>query len=546
MNFVGCIPRFSAMSDVKIDTDAIAAVLEDHAKNFSIKLGTEEIGRVIEAGDGVARVEGLPGVMSEEMLLFGEDIYGMAMNLDRNEIGAIILGDYSKVEQGDVVKRTCKVLQVPVGEELLGRVITPLGQPIDGKGPLNAKHERHVEMDAPGIIDREPVNTPIQTGLKSIDAMTAIGRGQRELIIGDRQTGKTTLAIDTILNQKKGDVACVYVAIGQKMSTVAATVELLASKNALSNCIIVVATASDPAPLQFIAPFAGCTMAEYFRDSGKDALIVYDDLSKHAVAYREISLVLRRPPGREAYPGDIFYLHSRLLERASKLNAEKGGGTLTALPIVEIQQGDFSAYIPTNLISITDGQIYLQSDLFHEGFKPAINAGISVSRVGGKAQLPAMKSVAIKLRLDLAQYREVASFAQLTSDLDAATMKQLHRGERLVEILKQPKNEPMSVDKEVCILWAATNGHVDDLALGDIDSFQRGWFAYLDKSYKEQVRAILTTGKLSDETKKALEKSIKEFKQIFVSSQAVPGLSSERVVPGSEDKHVQDVAVKTA
>jgi len=534
------------MSDVKIDTDAIAAVLEDHAKNFSIKLGTEEIGRVIEAGDGVARVEGLPGVMSEEMLLFGEDIYGMAMNLDRNEIGAIILGDYSKVEQGDVVKRTCKVLQVPVGEELLGRVITPLGQPIDGKGPLNAKHERHVEMDAPGIIDREPVNTPIQTGLKSIDAMTAIGRGQRELIIGDRQTGKTTLAIDTILNQKKGDVACVYVAIGQKMSTVAATVELLASKNALSNCIIVVATASDPAPLQFIAPFAGCTMAEYFRDSGKDALIVYDDLSKHAVAYREISLVLRRPPGREAYPGDIFYLHSRLLERASKLNAEKGGGTLTALPIVEIQQGDFSAYIPTNLISITDGQIYLQSDLFHEGFKPAINAGISVSRVGGKAQLPAMKSVAIKLRLDLAQYREVASFAQLTSDLDAATMKQLHRGERLVEILKQPKNEPMSVDKEVCILWAATNGHVDDLALGDIDSFQRGWFAYLDKSYKEQVRAILTTGKLSDETKKALEKSIKEFKQIFVSSQAVPGLSSERVVPGSEDKHVQDVAVKTA
>jgi F-type H+/Na+-transporting ATPase subunit alpha len=531
------------MPDIKIDTNAIAAVLEEHARNFSITLGTEEIGRVIEAGDGVARVEGLPGAMSEEMLIFGDDVYGMAMNLDKNEIGAIILGDYSKVEQGDVVKRTCKVLQVPVGEELLGRVINPLGQPLDDKGPINAKHERHVEVNAPGIIDRQPVNTPVQTGMKSIDAMTAIGRGQRELIIGDRQTGKTTLAIDTILNQKKGDVFCVYVAIGQKMSTVATLVDLLASKNALSNCIVVVATASDSASLQYIAPFSGCTMAEYFRDSGRDALIVYDDLSKHAVAYREISLVLRRPPGREAYPGDIFYLHSRLLERASKLHPSKGGGTLTALPIVEIQQGDFSAYIPTNLISITDGQIYLESGLFHQGFRPAINAGISVSRVGGKAQLPAMKSVAIKLRLDLAQYREVASFSQLTSDLDASTMKQLHRGERLEEVLKQPKNEPIPVEKEVCILWAATNGHLDDLALEDIARFQQEWFDYLDRSYTKQLQTIVTTGKFSDETGKALEKSIKEFKEAFVSSKAVQDLSPERVVPEVDNEPIPDAVV---
>ncbi len=537
------------MPDIKIDTAAIAAVLEDNAKNFSIKLGAEEIGRVIEAGDGIVRVEGLPGVMAEEMLLFQNDVYGMAMNLERNEIGAVVLGDYTQIEQGDVVRRTCKVLQVPVGEALLGRVVNPLGMPLDGKGPINTPHQRQVEVNAPGIIDRQPVSVPLQTGLKSIDAMTAIGRGQRELIIGDRQTGKTTVAVDAILNQKKGDVCCVYVAIGQKMSTVATLVDLLTLKGVIDNCIIVVASASDPAPLQYIAPFAGCTMAEYFRDSGKDALIVYDDLSKHAVAYREISLVLRRPPGREAYPGDIFYLHSRLLERASKLSPAKGGGTLTALPIVETQQGDVSAYIPTNLISITDGQIYLQGELFHQGFKPAINVGLSVSRVGGKAQRSAMKKVAIKLRLDLAQYREVASFAQLTSDLDPATMRQLHRGERLVEVLKQPKNDPMSVEKQVCILWAVSNGHLDDLALNDIARFQTEWFAFLDKAYPETGRGILATGKLSSDDEKALHKSVGEFKKVFVPSAKDATLDFEQVTTKAEagdKKLTPETATKTA
>ena len=528
------------MSDIKIDSAAIGAILENNARNFSIKLGAEEMGRVVEAGDGIVRVEGLPGVMAEEMLLFENDVYGMAMNLDRNEIGAVVLGDYAQIEQGDVVRRTCKVLQAPVGEALLGRVVNPLGLPLDGKGPVVTPHQRHVEISAPGIIDREPVSVPLQTGLKSIDAMTAIGRGQRELIIGDRQTGKTTLAVDAILNQRKGDVCCVYVAIGQKMSTVATLVELLKLRGALENCIIVVAAASDPAPLQYIAPFAGCTMAEYFRDSGKDALVVYDDLSKHAVAYREISLVLRRPPGREAYPGDIFYLHSRLLERASKLNPAKGGGTLTALPIVETQQGDVSAYIPTNLISITDGQIYLQGELFHQGFKPAINVGLSVSRVGGKAQLPAMKKVAIKLRLDLAQYREVASFAQLTSDLDPATMKQLHRGERLVEVLKQPKNDPMPVEKQVCILWAVSNGHLDNLALDDIARFQTEWFAFLDKSYPDVGRRIIATKKLSGDDEKDLEKSVAEFKNIFVPIGKIETLDFERVATkADENKKLQ-------
>jgi F-type H+-transporting ATPase subunit alpha len=536
------------MTDIKIDTRAIATALENSARNFSIKLGLEETGRVIQAGDGIVRLEGLPGVMAEEMILFKDDVYGMAMNLDRYEVGAVVLGDYTHIEQGDAVKRTGKVLEVPVGEALLGRVVNPLGMPLDGKGPIATSHMRRVETNAPGIIDRQPVNVPLQTGLKSIDAMTAIGRGQRELIIGDRQTGKTTVAIDTILNQKKGDVSCVYVAIGQKMSTVATLVELLALKGALENCIIVVAAASDPAPLQYIAPFAGCTMAEYFRDLGKDALVVYDDLSKHAVAYREISLVLRRPPGREAYPGDIFYLHSRLLERASKFSAEKGGGTLTALPIVETQEGDYSAYIPTNLISITDGQIYLQSDLFHQGFRPAINVGVSVSRVGGKAQLSAIRKVAIKLRLELAQYREVAAFAQLTSDLDPATMRQLHRGERLEEVLKQEKNEPMSVEKEVCILWAASTGHLDDLPLNDITMFQVDWFALLDKSYQEVGRQILATGKLSDDNERDLEKSVAELKKTFVSSGPVGTMDFKRVVPRADEETelLPEAVVKTA
>ena len=393
------------MSDIRIDPAELAKLLEEKSAQYSIKLGPEEIGRVLESGDGIARADGMPGIMAEEMVVFPEDVYGMAMNLERNDVGMIIFGDHTKIQQNDIVKRTCKVLQVPVGDDMLGRVVSPLGLPLDGRGPIASSHTRLVEVDAPGIIEREPVGIPLQTGMKSIDAMTAIGRGQRELIIGDRQTGKTTLALDTIINQKDSGVACVYVAIGQKMSTVATLVSTLEEHDVMQNCIVVAATASDSAPLQYIAPFAGCAMAEHFRDDGRDALIVYDDLTKHAVAYREISLLLRRPPGREAFPGDIFYLHSRLLERAGRLHKDQGGGSLTALPIVETQQGDYSAYIPTNLVSITDGQIYLQGELFHQGFRPAINVGLSVSRVGGRAQLKAMKKVALKLRIDLAQWR---------------------------------------------------------------------------------------------------------------------------------------------
>ena len=523
------------MSDIEIKALDIAAILEEKARNFSIELGPDEVGRVLEAGDGIARVDGVPGVMAEEMLLFPGDIYGLAMNLERDEVGVIILGDPSSVEQGDVVQRTGKVLQVPVGDALLGRVLTPLGHPIDGRGPIPGGETRYVETDAPGIVDREPVGVPLQTGMKSVDAMTAIGRGQRELIIGDRQTGKTTLAIDTILNQAAGDVACVYVAVGQKMSTVSSVVDTLARHDALRNTIVVVATASDSAPLQYIAPFAGCSMAEYFRDSGRDALIVYDDLSKHAVSYREISLLLRRPPGREAYPGDIFYLHSRLLERASRVKGELGG-SLTALPIVETQQGDYSAYIPTNLISITDGQIYLQSDLFHQGFRPAMNVGLSVSRVGGRAQLPAMKSVAIKLRMDLAQYREVASFAQLTSDLDEATMGQLHRGERLAEILKQPQHQPVAVEKQVCIMWAASAGAVDEIPLCDIARFQKEWFELLDNAYPDICRRIGDSRELEPATEEALAASLDRFKGLFVVTRPAEDISPDRVVPRAEEQ----------
>ena len=473
--------------------------------------------------------------MAEEMLLFPNDVFGMTLNLDRDSVGTIILGDYSGIEQGDLVKRTGKVLQVPVGDALLGRVVNPLGQPIDGRGPVAGSEYRHVEEDAPGIVEREPVSRPLQTGLKSIDSMTAIGRGQRELIVGDRQTGKTTLAIDTILNQNPGDVVCVYVAIGQKMSTVATVVDLLDKRNVLNNCIVVVATASDSAPLQYIAPFAGTSMAEHFRDAGKNALIIYDDLSKHAVAYREISLLLRRPPGREAFPGDIFYLHSRLLERSCKLSEERGGGSLTALPIIETKEGDYSAYIPTNLVSITDGQIYLESSLFHQGFRPAINVGLSVSRVGGKAQLAAMKRVALQLRIDLAQYREVATFAELTSDLDAATTQQLHRGERLVEILRQPQHAPMPVARQVCVLWAATQGHLDDIPLGDIERFEKEWFAMLDDAYAAVGREIADTGDLTDRAVALLLESIGQVKRLFVTSVNPASVSYQRVVPSVDD-----------
>jgi len=503
------------MSSVTLDPSAVASILEQNARDYTVQLGSEEVGRVLEVGDGIARVDGLPGVMCEEMVLFPHDVCGMAMNLGREDVGVVILGDYTRIEQGDMVRRSCELFRVPVGEAMLGRVVNVLGNPIDGKGPIAALHTRDTECPAPGIVDRIPVHEPLQTGLKSVDAMTAVGRGQRELIVGDRQTGKTTLAIDTILNQGE-DVVCVYVAIGQKMSTVATVVEALQSHDVLRNCIVVAATASDSAPLQYMAPFSGCAMAEYFRDAGKHALIVYDDLSKHAVSYREISLLLRRPPGREAFPGDIFYLHSRLLERASKLGPELGEGSLTALPIVETQEGDYSSYIPTNLISITDGQIYLESSLFHQGFRPAINVGLSVSRVGGKAQLPAMKKVAGRLRIELAQYREVAAFAQLTTDLDPSTVAQLHRGERLAEVLKQKQHEPLPVEKEVLVLWTAIHGHLDDVPLEDVARFEKEWLQFVEAFDPGIVPDILQSGDITDDTETSLVKAVDRFREVFV------------------------------
>ena len=517
------------MSGFTIDAASIAATLEANAAAYQIELGVEEVGTVCEAGDGIAMVGGLPGVMCEEMLAFPHGVIGMAMNLERGRVGCIIFNDYAVIEQGDEVKRTAKVMQVPVGDALLGRVVNSLGAPIDGKGPIACTTTRLMESEAPGIVERESVHEPLQTGMKGVDAMTAIGRGQRELIVGDRQTGKTTLALDTIINQADKGVKCVYVAIGQKMSTLATVVQTLEDHDALANTIVVVATASDSSPSQYIAPFAGCAMAEFFRDRGEDVLIVYDDLYKHAVAYREISLLLRRPPGREAFPGDIFYLHSRLLERAAKVNDEYGGGSLTALPIVETKQGDYSAYIPTNLVSITDGQIYLEPELFHQGFRPAINVGLSVSRVGGNAQLKAMKKVALRLRMELAQYREVASFAQLTTDLDKATLDQLHRGERLAEILKQPPHAPLAVDLQVCIMWAAINGHLDDVAVADIARFQEEWFRLLQGAYADIGKRVLESGDLEAPSEARLVESVAAFKRLFVTT-SVP---SEAIHSGS-------------
>jgi len=535
------------MPEIKLDIVGIKAILEANAAAYAPDVTTDEIGHVIDIGDGIAHVDGLPGVMAEEMVLFPNDVYGVVMNLERRHVGVIILGDGMRIQQGDLVKRTRRVLEAPVGDALLGRVVTPLGLPIDGRGPLPETETRLVETDAPGIAERESISIPLQTGLKAIDAMTAIGRGQRELIVGDRQTGKTTLAVDAIINQADSGVKCIYVAIGQKMSTIVNVVETLRAADALRHTIVVAATAGDSAPLQYIAPFAGCCMAEYFRDRGEDALIVYDDLYKHAVAYREISLLLRRPPGREAFPGDIFYLHSRLLERAGRLASHQGGGSLTALPIVETKEGDYSAYIPTNLVSITDGQIYLEPDLFHQGFRPAINVGLSVSRVGSKAQLPAMKKVAIKLRMDLAQYREVASFAQLTTDLDKATLKQLHRGERLAEILKQPAGAPLPADKQICIMWAAINGWLDDIALADLARFEHDWFRLLDGAYTGITRAITATGELSKQTEGDLRASLTAFKTVFVPTEAAVMFDRKRLVPQMEQHgtRLMNTAVKS-
>ncbi len=498
-----------------IKAEEISQIIRDQIKDFDKKVAMEEVGTVISAGDGIAKVYGLDNVMAGELVEFPGGVYGMTLNLEEDNVGVVIMGDYLGIKEGDTVKRTGKIASVPVGEELVGRVVNSLGQPIDGKGPINAKKTDVIEKVAPGIVLRKPVHEPVQTGIKAIDSMIPIGRGQRELIIGDRQTGKTAIALDTIINQKGQNMICVYVAIGQKRSTVAQVVQTLEEHGAMDYTIVVAATASDPAPLQFIAPLAGCTMGEYFRDNGKHALLIYDDLSKHATAYRQMSLLLRRPPGREAYPGDVFYLHSRLLERAAKLNDDLGAGSLTALPIIETQAGDVSAYIPTNVISITDGQIFLETDLFNSGFRPAVNAGISVSRVGGSAQIKAMKQVAGKLRLELAQYREMAAFAQFGSDLDPATQKQLTRGSRLMELLKQNKNKPFPVQEQIAVIFAAINGYLDDIEVKDVRKFEQDYLAYLKSGGIGILEEIAEKKVISDELTNKMKSALDTFKKQF-------------------------------
>ena len=503
-----------------IKTDQITDLLKKQLEKYNNDIDVAEVGEIIEVGDGVARASGLENVMSSELVELPNDVFGMALNLEQDNVGLVLFGDTSKVKEGDIAKRTGKVVEVPVGKEMLGRVVNPLGQPLDGKGPINSSKSLPVERKALGVMARSPVNEPLQTGIKAIDSMVPIGRGQRELIIGDRQTGKTAVAIDAIINQKNtqnsdSPVFCVYVAIGQKASTVASLVSELEQQGAMEYTVVVAANASDPAPMQYIAPYAGCAMGEFFRDNGKHALIVYDDLSKQAVAYRQMSLVLRRPPGREAFPGDVFYLHSRLLERASKLSEDLGSGSLTALPIIETQEGDVSAYIPTNVISITDGQIYLETNLFNSGIRPAIDVGLSVSRVGGNAQIKAMKKVAGTLRLDLAQYRELEAFAKFGSDLDKATLAQLTRGERMVEILKQNQYVPMTVERQIAIIFAASKGHLDDIEIEKVSEFESNLFDYLEANASDQLSSIKESGDLSDDISKSLDKLISDFKNSF-------------------------------
>jgi F-type H+-transporting ATPase subunit alpha len=505
---------------MEIKTDQLTKLLRDQIEKFDGSIDVSEVGEVIQVGDGVARVSGLENVMSSELVELQNEVFGMALNLEEDNVGLVLFGETRLVKEGDLAKRTGRVVEVPVGEAMLGRVVNPLGQAIDGKGPIETTHSLPIERKALGVMARQPVTEPLQTGIKAVDSMIPIGRGQRELIIGDRQTGKTAVAIDAIINQAythktEAPVYCIYVAIGQKASTVAALVQELEEKGAMEYTTVVAANASDPAPMQYIAPYSGSAMGEYFRDNGKHALIVFDDLSKQAVAYRQMSLVLRRPPGREAFPGDVFYLHSRLLERASKLSDELGGGSLTALPIIETQEGDVSAYIPTNVISITDGQIYLETNIFNSGIRPAIDVGLSVSRVGGNAQIKAMKSVAGTLRLDLAQFRELEAFAKFGSDLDKATLAQLTRGERMVEILKQNQYVPMNVEKQVAIIFAASKGLLDDLAVDRVSDFESGLFDYLDANSADILATIVKEGKISDETSDLLEKAITNFKSGF-------------------------------
>ena len=496
---------------MELRPEEITKIIRSQIKNYEKKLESSETGVVILVGDGISKVSGLDKCMAGELVEFPNGAYGMAQNLEEDSVSVVILGNDEGIKEGDTVKRTGKVVSVPVGKSLLGRVVNALGEPIDGKGPITAEAYRPIESPAPGIIDREPVNKPLQTGIKAIDSMIPIGRGQRELIIGDRQTGKTTIATDTILNQKGKDVICIYVAIGQKRSTVAQIVNNLTAEDAMDYTIVVSATASELAPMQYIAPYAGCTMGEHFMHQGKDVLVIYDDLSKHAVAYRAISLLIRRPPGREAYPGDVFYLHSRLLERAAHMSQEKGGGSLTALPIIETQAGDVSAYIPTNVISITDGQIFLESELFNSGVMPAVNPGISVSRVGGAAQIKAMKKVSGSLKLVYSQYRELQSFAQFGSDLDADTKARLALGERIVAVLKQKNNAPVEVAQQVCILYAATNGYLDSVAVSQVPEFEVRLQEHMENRYPQVLEAIRGTGKLEPETEQSLKQALSEL-----------------------------------
>jgi F-type H+-transporting ATPase subunit alpha len=500
----------------QIRADEITSILRQEIENYESAIDVAEVGSVISVGDGIARIHGLEKVMAGELIEFPHDVAGIAMNLEEDQVGAVLLGDFTEIKEGDEVRRTKRIMSVPVGEALLGRVVNALGVPIDGKGPIQTTQFSPVERLAPGVVARQPVKEPMQTGIKAVDAMIPIGRGQRELIIGDRQTGKTALALDAIINQKGGDMICIYVAIGQKRSTVAQVVKTLEDHGAMEYSIVVVASASDPAPMQYLAPFAGCAIGEYFRDSKRHALCVYDDLSKHAAAYREISLLLRRPPGREAFPGDVFYLHSRLLERAAKLNNANGGGSLTALPFIETQAGDISAYIPTNVISITDGQIFLEADLFNSNQRPAINVGISVSRVGGNAQTKAMKSIAGGMRLDLAQYRELAAFAQFGSDLDKSSQQQLNRGKHLVEILKQDQYQPLPIEKQIMIIWAGTKGYLDDLPVEVCRKFEAELYRFLDNAQRAVLDEIRTKKVLDADLTAKIKAIIEEFKSRIV------------------------------
>ena len=504
-----------------IKAEEISDIIKRQLQGYEAEIDLKEAGRVIEVGDGIARIYGLEKAIAGELLEFPGDVFGLVLNLEADNVGAVLLGDDTKIKEGDPVTRTKRIAQVPVGEALVGRVVNALGQPVDGKGPIASKEFRAIERYAPGVVDRKSVKEPLQTGIKAIDALIPIGRGQRELIIGDRGTGKTAIGVDTIINQKWQDVFCFYVAIGQKRSTVAQVVKILEDTGAMAYTTVVIASASESAPLQYIAPYAGCAMGEYFRDSGRHALCIYDDLSKHATAYRQLSLLLRRPPGREAYPGDVFYLHSRLLERAAKLNDELNGGSLTALPIIETQLGDVSAYIPTNVISITDGQIFLESDLFYGGIRPAVNVGISVSRVGGSAQIKAMRQIAGKLRLDLAQYRELAAFAQFGSDLDRATQLQLARGQRMVELLKQGQYRPQVIERQIAIIFAGTQGLLDDMPVDQIREFEEFLFGFLDRKHAQMLADIASKKELTDELRSALTTAINAAKTEFMAARGI-------------------------